>query len=308
MNGRDTAAVLELFGRCFDQPRPEAFWRHLYPDNPLGAGVASLVVDPAGRAVAHLGGLPVRLALDGDRLSAAQQVDLMVDEPHRNRPSGRTSVLDALLRHFDAVSGFEVTFCFPRAEVARLLERLFGYRPVGTLAYHRRRPRRFGGKGGCRLREVARFGSEADALWRRVAPGLGAAVVRDADYLNWRYVGPVRADYRRYLMVDRLSDSPRGWAVLRTDGADWEVIDLLALTPWEPRLIRCLEGLAAAQGARRVTLRTLSESPLSRRLMAQEYRYEWTELTLMVRAYSPHVDASRLSGPWHLLAGDSDRV
>lgn len=36
------------------------------------------------------------------------------------------------------------------------------------------------------VREVDRFGPETDALWER-SKGYGVALVRDADYLNWRY-------------------------------------------------------------------------------------------------------------------------
>jgi GNAT superfamily N-acetyltransferase len=41
---------------------------------------------------------------------------------------------------------------------------------------------------GYELRPMTTFGEEADRLWKKVADGYRVALVRNADYLNWRYV------------------------------------------------------------------------------------------------------------------------
>jgi len=306
MNGESEQGILALFESCFGHARSSEEWRWLYPGNPVRPGVASLVVDPQGRVIGHIGGLPCRLALGGDRLEAVQRVDTMVAEPYR-KASSRTSVLDVLIRHFDEAGGFELAFCFPRQDVARLAERLFGYRRIGNLAYHSRRPRRFARPSGGVLRPVDRLDARVDTLWQRCAPSLGIAIVRDQPYLSWRY-GDTPRSYQSFEWIDRLTGELLGWAVVRADGADWEVVDMLALAPWESGLLRALERAAAKAGASRLRLRTLSESPLARRLMDQEYRYEATDLVLLARAYSPHLDSRSLSDDWYVLAGDSDRV
>jgi hypothetical protein len=38
------------------------------------------------------------------------------------------------------------------------------------------------------VREIDRFGDAHDELWRQVADEYGCATVRDASYLNWKYV------------------------------------------------------------------------------------------------------------------------
>ncbi len=63
-------------------------------------------------------------------------------------------------------------------------------RPLAGLA--RRLPGRGrGGGAGRRLppgvRQVERFDAAAEAAYRRVAPRLGAHVVRDLRHLDWRY-------------------------------------------------------------------------------------------------------------------------
>lgn len=59
------------------------------------------------------------------------------------------------------------------------------------------------GDAGGRVRRVERFGAEADAAYRALAPRLGNHVVRDAAYLNWRFL-----------------DSPRGYRAFAATGGD----------------------------------------------------------------------------------------
>jgi hypothetical protein len=43
-------------------------------------------------------------------------------------------------------------------------------------------------RGTIEVKEIARFGEEHDVLWQRAACDIRCAVVRDASYLNWKYV------------------------------------------------------------------------------------------------------------------------
>jgi hypothetical protein len=47
------------------------------------------------------------------------------------------------------------------------------------------------------VREVDRFGADHDRLWARVGPRFTCAVVRDASYLNWKYVAQPGQHFRR---------------------------------------------------------------------------------------------------------------
>jgi hypothetical protein len=52
------------------------------------------------------------------------------------------------------------------------------------------------------VREVSRFGSAHDALWRDVSPQYPVAVVRDASYLNWKYVDQPGQSFIRLELAD----------------------------------------------------------------------------------------------------------
>jgi hypothetical protein len=52
------------------------------------------------------------------------------------------------------------------------------------------------------LHEVSSYGSEHDALWARMAESVGVAVVRDASYLNWKFVRQPGQSFLRYDVRD----------------------------------------------------------------------------------------------------------
>ncbi len=62
------------------------------------------------------------------------------------------------------------------------------------------------------VHEVDRFGARHDELWARVARDMECAVVRDASYLNWKYVEQPGQDFLRLEVVE--GETARGVAVL----------------------------------------------------------------------------------------------
>jgi hypothetical protein len=81
---------------------------------------------------------------------------------------------------------------------------------------------------GVDLAEIASFGAEFDALWRSIEPARGVAVVKDAAYLNWRYVRCPAASYHR--VAARRDGELVGYIVWRDHGPndDGYVLELAA--------------------------------------------------------------------------------
>lgn len=102
--------------------------------------------------------------------------------------------------------------------------------------------------GGVELRRVERFGPAEEAAYRAAAPGLGNHIVRDAAYLNWRYIdGPL--PYRAFA-------SPNGFAVLGRKLHRGVALAYVAECIAPPREARALlrRCLAEARGAEAVAL------------------------------------------------------
>jgi hypothetical protein len=94
---------------------------------------------------------------------------------------------------------------------------------------------------GIRVECVGEFDQRVTALWERVRGALGTTVVRDATYLNWRFVSsPFR--YRRYLAWR--GDQPVGLAVLADAVSDGRAYLMELLVPGDDR--EAVRGLVAA--------------------------------------------------------------
>jgi hypothetical protein len=67
-------------------------------------------------------------------------------------------------------------------------------------------------------REVSRFDSRHDELWRESARDMQCAVVRDASYLNWKYVDQPGQQFVRVELLE--GETVRGVAVWMLRGPD----------------------------------------------------------------------------------------
>jgi hypothetical protein len=110
-----------------------------------------------------------------------------------------------------------------------------------------------GGRTAVRAREVECFGSRHDALWERTANELVCATVRDASYLNWKYVNRPGQSFRRLELID--GEAVRGvavWMFREPDGVyNYRrafLVDLVAPQS-DPQLLRAVIRAAVAEVA-----------------------------------------------------------
>ena len=106
---------------------------------------------------------------------------------------------------------------------------------------------------------VRRFGDETDALWDRIERNFPIAVVRDAEYLNWKYVD--QPDIEHNCMLVKHQGTLIGILILREpDISGNSVISEIIMDPNDSDLAAVIAHVAvktlAASGASRVTAAT----------------------------------------------------
>jgi GNAT superfamily N-acetyltransferase len=209
------AALVGLLARVGTTQLSDEEFSWWFERNPGGEGIVSLAVH--GEEVVGVAAMSFfRTALEGETTRLAIPVNVATDARYRGQ--GVFSRLELENEAAAAAAGSPLTVTFPNARshpifVGRLgwtdLPRLrLWARPLRVAAvvrYALGRPGRHGRlrdpspetftARGLQVRPVERFGPDLDGLGRRAAAGYGSHFVRDAEYLNWRYLESPR-DYR----------------------------------------------------------------------------------------------------------------
>ena len=185
--------------------------------NPIGRRLISLGVD--GERVVGVAAMSFfRMILDGEEREVAIPVHVATEAPYRRQ--GIFSELELNNEREAAADGSPVTITFPNAASHRIFVGRLGWidlpgrrvwarplRAAGVARYFARRPSPVGGLvpesrearryGDVRVEPLESFPPEADDIWRAAAPAYGNHVIRDSQFLNWRYADTPRT-YRRF--------------------------------------------------------------------------------------------------------------
>ncbi len=195
--------------------------------------------------------------------------------------------------------------------ISRLAMRLGGGR-VASWALNRRLTVGAGESAcGLEIEETDRFGDEMNVLWQQVSEHFPVAVVRDAQYMNWKFVQQPHMDHRRFAV--RRAGRPSGVLVLRMpenpEPPNGIISDLIA-SPFDAESITCLLTFAVryfdSAGLERITAATTI--PAYEGALAALGFQKRSEVTPMFYAGPEVSDASPAfeSGAWLLSKGDHD--
>ena len=291
-----------------------AYYRWMYEQNPAGrAFVHSARL--GDRIVASFAVAPKIFMVDGERVVVGKTMDMFTDPEWQGHGLMRTCT-DAVFEQAAAagVPGWYVT---PSVNSYPIFTGRWGYREEFSLIYRLRvlRPRflsrRLRLPAGTSVEEVTEFGDAATDLWERVRAGHAVAQVRDATYLNWRYVAnPDHYDLLELRRGGRLV----GVAVLgMTFRRGIPVGELMEVLP-DPAeddalrlLVRAASARAEARGCRLLQAWSLPASRLDERLRRAGMRWRRGEVKFLLSPGFPG-EVSADPDAWLLSQGDGNDV
>jgi GNAT superfamily N-acetyltransferase len=220
----DLAGISDLISRMSSaegdqrlRDKTPAYYRWMYLANPAGPAIVHLARH-RGAVVSAFAVAPKIVQIDGRMTLLGKTMDMFTDPAYQGQGLIKRCT-DAVFLEA-AASGMDGWYVTPSVNSYPIFTGKWGYREdfrvvyrarildyscalaaaikpsgfgraVGAVADAARRmvPRRpFRLPDGYELRPMTIFGEEADHLWRKVADGYRVALVRDASYLNWRYV------------------------------------------------------------------------------------------------------------------------
>lgn len=219
----DEVGILAGHNKTFTPHRSLAHWQWKFRDNPTGQIHTMLAVHERDGIVGAYVTLPVRVRADGKQYLAGQCVDLFVLPEHRRHGPRPGLFVNLALAHYELWGGkqpqqnafhygwpiatWRIGQKYLRYEIVRDWDFLFAEVPPGGFA-----PRAV--PQDLVVQTVARCGDDVDALWSRLQDQSRLQIVRDAQYLNWRYALAHDATYELLECRERRSGALRGFAVL----------------------------------------------------------------------------------------------
>lgn len=320
----------------------EPRWRWMFLQSAARLGVAPMVWLYRGKAgvQAHQGAIAVRLHTAAGERTTGWFVETMVLENVRGRAVGPMLVAKAKqdlpfnlslgqtaqMRELQFRLGWEQvaplqTLAFVlngRAVVAHKLPGPAAWL-AGTALEMRQHAKRWRGpRASSRyvVREVERFGDAHDDLWARVKPHYRVAVVRDASYLNWKYVDQpgqefvrlelLRDDAVQAVAVVAFQEPAGPYPYRRARLTDVVVPPADAALVWE--LFDAVRWLSQRRAADLVVFDVIS-APLVQHALAYGFvRREPTRVLLVSPGDQPDDAALLTRDPenWLVTRGDSD--
>ncbi len=221
----------------------EQYHRWQYQENPAGLALAALAQDNATRQViGQFGAIPIRAVIDGEPRPAAIALNVATDPGYRRQ--GMFAALGAASGELMAQADVALAFAMPNQNsFPGFLSRLgyshagdipFLVRPVSTRQLARSRlnvpllpdmaafvarpfapplPTQPVDVAGVEVGQVIQFDEAFDDLWKRLRNRHRVMVIRDASYLEWRYLRIPLREYHCYAAI--VAGELAGYIVLR---------------------------------------------------------------------------------------------
>lgn len=310
-SAKDTPQVHALFEEVFRQAISPAMLHWKYAE---GRGQSWGAWEPDGMLLVHCGvflrqalaaGQPVRVAQLGDLMSSAR------------KPSGlarQQSPFSCVIRELLAAQQCPenpdaICFGFPSDRAMRLGEKIGVFTPIDrvfNLVFTPLQPD-WHSDLCTPITLDARTSRTIDWLWSSMAADLQQQLVgvRDAAYLRWRYLEHPEHRYQLLLVRSRWLKRPLGVLIVRSQGEERELMDLIAPLCNIPRLLKASrEWLARTGGGQRLNL--WLSSTFATRFAPLADSCEALEFRIMANPLGPARILERFHKAWWLTSGDTD--
>ena len=249
-NPGDEKQILEMDWLLFPDPwnkRNIDNWRWKYSgNNPAGKAII-YVMEHEGKIIVHFAVVPYRLRVFGEDVLGSHSIGSMVLPEYQ----GKGLIKFVADKQFEEVAkrGIAFSYGFPNILAYDLHKKLMGYSDVVDISTMEKQVNSRG-----RITEksvpakfkffpIDRFDHSVDILWDRVRDDHRISVIRDAVFLNWRYLE--RPDQKYYAFGIYEDNTLAGYVILKLykDGEilKGHIIDILSLSGREDIALSLIE-------------------------------------------------------------------
>jgi len=293
-----TALFREVFGK--EITLDQWTWKYSLPGD--GKIFSKIAEDAFHTIIGYAGAIPLRGIYRGRPLQFFQIADVMVHSKARGS-LGRKNVFEVMIKElFEGIGKeFPDVFCygFPGQRPFLLGKRIGVYDEIEIAADFLMHPK-LSFLNPCRIGTLPWDDSRLDTLWSFLSGILPLSLVRDREYLNWRYASNPFHSYQ--LLGVFCSGELRGWFVVRDRGEEILVIDSLL----DERLLKgALKALGKHFSAQKIKCIRLWLPERLRRSL-KKYRMEKTEVVVTNMIWKLPLSTDKVREALYYTMGDVD--
>ena len=252
----DEQGITDLFCEVFgkEMTMEQWRWKYLFPGN---GKIYSKIAEDAfnKRIVGHAGAIPLRGVFKDRPIQFFQIVDVMV-HPMARGFLGSKNVFNMLIKTLleDIGKKFPEAFCygFPGTRPFLLGKRVGVYDKIEQAIDCTKDLRRHLFLNPYRVKKLRWDDNRLDILWAGLSRDFPLSLIRDKDYLYWRYATNPFFSY--YLLGFFIFRKLIGWAVIRDVGDEVLVVDLFTKLKCCRNILRKLENYLTSLGKRKIRL------------------------------------------------------
>jgi len=239
----DEAAIVTLLKAAFGKWHSLDYWRWMYQENPAGKPII-WVAQHGKTIIGHHAIIPIRMKIADENLMGSQGVNAATHPSYQRQ--GIFSSIAARCNRDTPVHNIPLTFGFSRKRVEPILKRharrvhicsmvsmvkVLNWRPllarylpsdilIRTTSLALRKTVRSGSVGAqakedLRVQRISKFDGRFTRFWNAISRSFQIVVIRDQEYLNWRYVDNPEGNYVIYIAGKK--KNILGYCVLKED-------------------------------------------------------------------------------------------
>jgi 2-polyprenyl-3-methyl-5-hydroxy-6-metoxy-1,4-benzoquinol methylase len=252
----DEKGIIRLFQEVFGREMTIDEWHWKYRGQGNEAVSAVVAVNEAEEIVGHYGGIPLRTIYEGKPTHILATCDVMI-HPY-SRGFWMLKRITASFKHEAVKRGFRMCFGFPTektlmlpAEKLNIIERCTNISETYKDVSLRNNVNRFLFK----LFPMNFYDMRLNSLWESLKEGRSFSVIRDKDYLSWRYGRNPCFGYHIWGLTRRWDKQLLGAAIIRNDHAeDLMIMDVICTDDFLTPLLQKVENLVFSMRKKRITL------------------------------------------------------
>ncbi len=233
----DESGILKLWKVAFKGNLPMKRFKWKYLDTPYQETMM-LCVTKSGEVVTFYGGVPYKFQYGKTTSQGVQLMDIMSHPDHRkHKVFAKTA--EHFISHFCTSDNLLYMYGFPGSVHYAIGERILNYQKVTPAAYLEMNISDF----LCRhlsntqhktitlksVKDQDLDDTDWANLWQRFSHAYPFSLVRDAQFLKWRFFQHPEKTYKIYQFIEKIDNKIIGYAVLSIEQERAILVDFLAM-------------------------------------------------------------------------------